>query len=323
METQYLARTSNVDVNSVDEEMHPVRTNEQRMGSFGYSGHGQTALSTDTVHNAGKSSNYEYPPAPYQDPYNQNGGRQPVTYDVTGAHRTTRIPSQAPQIDDVTNLTGPRRNGRDWEVSESSTVGMGSWGGLRQQSEAHPTAHQYESDANSTPRAPNFSQPEQPAPQHRGGADEYGMLHAQTGLSAFGAPMGGGDTISVTPRDVPRSRHSVEQPAHIAGRSMRAVIEEPDSDLGYMQASPPASSHFGYHGPTSHFSEPSSSAYTSQVGHSQAPSAAGQGYHHPAGQSREASTGTFGAPRSLHSREHASSGTSEARDEPFVPPDRR
>ncbi|CAG7852625.1 Golgi apparatus membrane protein TVP38 [Serendipita indica DSM 11827] len=323
METQYLARSSNVDVNSVDEEMQPVRNNEQRMGSFGYGGYGQNAISTDAVHNAGKFSSYEYPPAPYQDPYNQSGGRQPVSYDVTGAYRPIRLPSQPPQLDEPSNLTGPRRNGRGWETSGDSTVGMGSWGGLKQPSESDPTGRQYEPDANATTQASNFSQPEQFAPQRRGGADEYGMLHAQTGLSALGAPMGGGDTISVVARNAPGARQSVQQTGHIGGRSMRAVVEDHDSDLGYMQASPPSSSHphLGYYDPTSHFSEPSSSAYTSQVGHSQAPSA-GQIYH-PPGRSREASSGTFGVPRSLHSREHASSGASEARDEPFIPPDRR
>ncbi|KAG8834932.1 Tlg2-vesicle protein [Serendipita sp. 400] len=334
METQHLAAGSNVDVHSMSDDMTPVRQNDGKLGVYGYSGMGQPAPSTDTIaapvpqHKVeewpmGEIKAYEYPPAAYSDPYAQNQapGRQPVSYDVSN-YRKSRAPEKAPQLGEVINLTGPRRKGREgFETSEASTVGMGSWGGiLKDGSEPH-TRHGQDDQA--TPRAATFSQqPMPPLPQTRDGADEYGRIASQTGLGALGAPLGGGETISVTPRNVPAARRSIEQSGHIGGRSMRAVVEGSDSDLAYMQSSSPPAGH--------HLLETTSSSYASsqmQSQYSRPSYNAPRGLDHPGGrpfiQARDASVGTFGEQQSLHSREYASSGFTEERDEPFIPPGRK
>ncbi|KAG8769089.1 hypothetical protein FRC15_004777 [Serendipita sp. 397] len=198
---------------------------------------------------------------------------------------------------------------------------MGSWGGiLKDGSESH-TGHGQDDQA--TPRAAIFSQqPVPPLPQTRDGADEYGRIASHTGLGALGAPLGGGETISVTPRNVPAARRSIEQSGHIGGRSMRAVVEGSDSDLAYMQSSSPPAGH--------HLLETTSSSYASsqmQSQYSRPSYNAPRGLDQPGGrpfiQARDASVGTFGEQQSLHSREYASSGFTEERDEPFIPPGRK
>ena len=125
---------------------------------------------------------------------------------------------------------------------------MGSWGGILKggsnaathESPSYPAiAAPFSSTL--TPTTPRPSQPQQQAPtQRKDGADEYGMIRTTGGLGALGAPMGGADTVSVTPRNVTRARQSVEQPGLVGGKSMRAIVEGSyDSDLGYMQNSPP------------------------------------------------------------------------------------
>jgi hypothetical protein len=139
------------------------------------------------------------------------------------------------------------------------------------------------------------------------------------GLSALGAPMGGGDTVMVTPKNVPGgvARQSREMPGHAAGRSMRATVEgyggdhheDDDAGLAYLASSSPpaASGRRGYTLTDPGFKQSSESS-------------ADSGYRQHEG--RDASAGTFGGggEQSLHSREFATSGTSDDRDERFVPP---
>ncbi|PVG04057.1 hypothetical protein CPB86DRAFT_747201 [Serendipita vermifera] len=331
-EAQYLSRGSNVDLS--EEDMVPVKENEARMGGFGYSGYGHVNASGDTLAGSTplrgkyggeqyqmkdvKRQSYGYPPvapSPLSDnPYSPEDAHSysPITYaprqPSQHSHTTyeedisttkhSRISTEPPQINNISNLTGPRRQGREgWETSEgASTVGMGSWGGILKEGSEDPN----------TPRAQDFQYRQQeqayqqPSESRRDGADEYGVLHQRSnsgGLGALGAPMGGGNTIMVTPRDGVKARQSVEVPAssgHVHARSMRAVIENSDdSDLAYARATSPTQ------------------YYTS-------------GSHTMQGS--EASMATFGQPRSLHSREYASGGSNgiiEERDEPFTPPTNR
>ncbi|KAG8834036.1 Tlg2-vesicle protein [Serendipita sp. 399] len=338
METQYLAGSSNVDVHSMSDDMNPVRPNDNKLGGYGYTGMGHPVPSTDAIVEPVPTRDVEawpmsemkshgYPPAPYSDPYtqSQNSGRQPVNYDVSSNyHRKSRAPEKAPQLGDVSNLTGPRRKGREGFETSESTVGMGSWGGiLRDGSETQIGQNQ---DDQATPRATTFSQQQSPLPATqssylRDGADEHGRIGSQGGLAALGAPLGGGETISVTPRNLPGARQSVEYSGHVGGRSMRAVVEGSDSDLAYMQASPPSGHHL-QQATTSSYSSPQSQTQYSRPSHANSPALDGTGGRTLV-RTRDMSAGTFGDQPSVHSREYASSGFTEERDEPFIPPGRR
>lgn len=291
-ETQALSRDSNADLASNDDHTDNgfVKPNEGvwgRGGGYGYNGIGNQ--SEDTISapfpqkakapvdrwEMSETSNdnpiHAYPPSTRDDPYQQGPGANAPphqsSYDEAAVYHHSKVPAQAPQINDVPNLTGPRRTGRDgWETSEASTVGMGSWGGiLHEGSESDPsqgpggypqsypaTAHQLHPSM--VPGSGNQSQQQDfQRPQHIGGPNapnapgisnsrsqdlaELGVLNGQPGLSAFGAPMGGGDTVMVTPRSVPGERQSAEMKGpgagHALNRSMRATVE--DSDLAYTQ----------------------------------------------------------------------------------------
>jgi hypothetical protein len=239
----------------------------------------------------------------------------------------------APFIQNVSNLTGPRRAGREgWETSDATTVGMGSRGDIlkggsepQQQSRHRQQPSSSEDHSPETPRASAYQthqtqpyhlqQQQQQQQQYRTGPDEYGR---GGGLSALGAPMGGGDTVMVTPKNVPGgvARQSREMPGHAAGRSMRAVVEgyggdhhheDDDASLAYLSSSsppPPEAGRRGYalRDPGSQQQQPSESSVES-----------GTGYRpHEQHESRDASARTFGGGggggRSLHSREFATSG---------------
>ena len=315
----------------------PVKHNEAQLGGYGYSGYAPASYSTETVgtaipparrSNAGKNSPEEwamgerrtdvYPPQQqHRDPYynGENEKREQGNRQSWVPHAAPVIQQPTPQplppkIDTVSNLTGPRRLDREtWEVSDGSTVGMGSWGGILRDGSEHQ--HQQASHA---------YQQQQP---HHTGPDEYGV---GGGLSALGAPMGGGDTVMVTSKNVEARRESREVPAHghAAGRSMRAVVEGYDhpreesdvSELAYVSSTlppGPVASH-GLRGYA--LRDPGSLQPSAQA------SDASTGYHHP----KESTGGTFGDGRSgasLHSREFANTGLEDDRDEPFVPPNRR
>jgi hypothetical protein len=308
------------------------------MGGYGYSGYGGPAsYSTDTVeapvphrlHAAGReewamserrADGYP-PPQPQQYGHHERDMADRNQYRQSPTSTSQHQPS--PFIQNVSNMTGPRRANREaWEPSDASTVGMGSWGGiLKEGSEPHQPRHRQqpssEDHSPETPRAGAY-QAQQTQPyqqqQHRTGPDEYGR---GGGLSALGAPMGGGDTVMVTRKNVPRgvARQSLEMPGHAAGRSMRAVVEvygsghheDDDASLAYLSSSspPPGAGRRGYA-----LKDPSSQQPSE--------SSADTGYRQHEG--RDASAGTFGGERSLHSREFATSGASDDRDEPFVPP---
>lgn len=226
-ETQYLARVSNAD-HSSEESLNPVQHNEGRMGSYGYNGFPQSNPSQDTFATRYSQpqpvkaepwsiqETHGYPPANYDNPYSQNASYYTPDDSSSQSHHS-KVATYPPQIDNVSNLTGPRRTGRE---GTDTTVGMGSWGGILKEG----------SDAST-------QQQQQP---RRDGVDEYGMM-GKTGLSALGAPMTGAGTVSVTPHNVSAARQSVQQPGmSVRDKSMRAVVERSDdSDLSYTQASPP------------------------------------------------------------------------------------
>lgn len=341
MEGAYLSRASNLDVSSEDElgRATPVKFNEPGMGGYGYGGYGHASFSTDTLAAPGRRSNAAgnaaeewpmserrndvYPPQQRQQQSDQyyNGDNekrdQPYGQSYVPAAASLQQPQPQPlppRIDTVSNLTGPRRLEREtWEVSEGSTVGMGSWGGILRDGSESQQQHQQQASQQS------YQQ------QYTGGPDEYGR---GGGLSALGAPMGGGDTLMVTSKNVSARRESRETTGqgHAAGRSMRAVIEGHDhssstddySDLAYARNShAPDYSDFSGGGGGRGYSlqDP---GFGSASGHgSQQPSSVDNGRREPS-----ASAGTFGDGRSsLHSREYATSGNpGNERDEPFVPP---
>lgn len=244
---------------------------------------------------------------------------QPFASEEDTSTYHTQVPTDPPQIREVSNLTGPRRAGREgFELSEgASTVGMGSWGGLlKEESHIHSQkpSYAFSTRASMRPNEPSphaLGSPTTPRTsvfqtQHetprKDGADEYGMLNRPAGLSAFGAPLGGGQTVSVMPRNAPISRTSTEVPNVIVGRSMRATIESSyDSDLEQTQYSP----HL-------HPYDPSTASSFSQGPHrpfASDPSGVSGSYHTAPG--TDMSQGTFGGGRTLHSREFASTGSNE------------
>jgi hypothetical protein len=337
-ETQHLALASNTDLSS-EEEMIPVKHNEPRMGAYGYHGFARSDISHETyatepsrhpdgsqgeawATNDPQMTPHAYPPTQYNDPYHQQAYNQPYGYQPSASqqdrssYQHSKGLTNPPQIDNVSNLTGPRRTGREGREGPDSTVGMGSWGGvLKEGSDA--TTHESSSypaaaaPFSSTltpgsPTTPRPSQPQQQTPtQRKDGADEYGMIRTTGGLGALGAPMGGADTVSVTPRNVSRARHSVEQPGLVGGKSMRAIVESSyDSDLGYMQSSPP--NNYMQH----NMSTPTAASFQQAPSYAEPAISASQysGSYHT-GHGQDVPQGTFGGQPSVHSRQFASSGT--------------
>jgi hypothetical protein len=331
VEAVYLSRPSNLDVSSEEDMMSPVKNNEPRMGAYGYGGYGGTAsYSTDTIeapiprsHVAGgeewamgERRTQGYPPQPHQQHgYHESEKEDRNQYRQSPASTTQR--QTAPLIQDVSNPTGARRTNHEaWKTSDASTVGMGSWGGVvkdgsdSQQPRQRRQQASWDGHSLATPRAGAYqAQQTQQYQSHR--PDEYGV---GGGLSAFGAPMGGGDTVTVTPRNVVGGvRQSREMPGHAAGRSMRATVEgyeEDDTDLSYRAGSPPSAADGGGGRRGYALRDPGSRQLSE--------SSANSGYHRHAG--RDASAGTFGNGQSLHSREYATSGTTDDRDGQFIPP---
>jgi hypothetical protein len=145
---------------------------------------------------------------------------------------------------------------------------------------------------------------------------ELGVLNGHTGLSAFGAPMGGGDTVMVTPRSGPgekrRDSAEVKGPGtgaspgtgHVLNRSMRAVIEGSDYDDPYQQQQQ-------YQYQQQNLGPPPGAAAPVNPGSYNYHSAPASGRD----QHQQASSDTFGYPASstVHSREYASTGSSNSR----------
>jgi len=326
--------------------MTPVKYNEQRMGAYGYGGYGSAAsYSTDSVaapiprSNAGVNEEWamsERRAEGYPPPQQQHYGHRPGEGEKVGReqYRPSPLNSQQqgpPHIDHVPNLTGSRRLDREtWETSDGTTVGMGSWGGIlkegsdaSQYQQPHQQQSSWDEHSLATPRAGAYrtQQIQAYAPQHHSKPDEYGV---GGGLSALGAPMGGGDTVMVTPKSVGGARQSREMPGHVAGRSMRAVVEgygtsadtEEESGLAYMaSSSPPAPAvvgaavgRRGYALTDPGSQQPSVSSADSGGG--------GYGYHQQTAAREASAAGTFGDGRSFHSREFATAGTTDE----IVPP---
>lgn len=321
-----------------------------RGGGYGYDGLGnrtEESFNTPSPQRAkgsvdqwemseNKNRSHAYPPGrddPYQQSANANHkGRS--SYEEASVYHHSKIGTQPPQISDVANLTGPRRTGRGWETSEgASTVGMGSWGGLIQESsESEPSGQPGQTSypqsypptshlLHPSMMSPTGPQQQSQRPHHSGiGVNdlaELGVLNGHTGLSAFGAPMGGGDTVMVTPRSGPGERQSVEMKGqgHALNRSMRAMVE--DSDLSHT-----------YHMHNDDYNQPPQqnldpyASNASEAPHippgAAAPVQPGSYSYHTT-REQQPSQDTFGQPVSAHSRGFASTRSSNDHDDMLVP----